>query len=86
MYRMPNSFGRVYVVSHVSNTAHPTKEIDMSTIAKAIASLAVLSALAAPAAARFDGDDSALSAYARFGSEHNANSGHVLVNRPAAKG
>jgi hypothetical protein len=58
----------------------------MSTIAKVLASVAVLSALvAAPASARFDGDDSALSAYARFGADHNGHqSADVLVNRPGA--
>jgi hypothetical protein len=54
----------------------------MTTITKTIASLAILSALAVPASARFDGDDSALSAYANFGSAQNAQSADVLVNRP----
>jgi hypothetical protein len=44
----------------------------MTTITKIIASVAILSALvAAPASARFDGDDSALSAYATFAGQHN---------------
>jgi hypothetical protein len=53
----------------------------MSTITKVLASVAVLSALvAAPASARFDGDDSALSAYPRFRAEHNVQGGNVVVN------
>lgn len=52
----------------------------MTTITKVIASFALLSVLAAPASARTDGDDSAQSAYAQFGSAHSAQS--VLVNRP----
>jgi hypothetical protein len=44
----------------------------MATIIKVIASLAFLSVLAtAPASARIDGDDSALSAYATFGAQHS---------------
>jgi hypothetical protein len=55
----------------------------MSTITKIIASVAVLSALAvAPASARIDGDDSALSAYATFGGQHNVQPAqNVHVNR-----
>jgi hypothetical protein len=53
----------------------------MTTITKIIASVAVLSALAvAPASARIDGDDSALSAYATFGAQ--VQSADILVNRP----
>ena len=73
----------MYVAS-VSNTAHPnTGETTMNTITKTIASLAVLSALAAPASARFDSDEGGLSAYARFGSQQNVQSADVLVNRPS---
>jgi hypothetical protein len=55
----------------------------MTTITKVVASVAFLSVLAAaPASARIEGDDSALSAYADFGSAHNAPSADVLVNRP----
>jgi hypothetical protein len=44
----------------------------MSTITKVIAALAFMSVLAmASAQARVDGDDSALSAYATFGGQHN---------------
>jgi hypothetical protein len=54
----------------------------MSTMTKILASVALLSLLAAPASARIDGDDSALSAYARFGAEQHVQSADVLVNRP----
>ena len=53
----------------------------MTTITKIIASVAILSALAAaPALARFDSDEGGLSAYAQFGSHQSA---QVLVNRPS---
>lgn len=55
----------------------------MTTIAKLIAAVAFVSALAAPASARFDGDDSALSAYSDFGSAHNVRSAQIFVNRPS---
>jgi hypothetical protein len=54
----------------------------MSTIAKAIASVAVLSALAVPASARFDANDSVLSADATFGVERAAQGATILINRP----
>jgi len=51
----------------------------MTTITKIIASVAILSALAAaPASARFDSDEGGLSAHAQFGPAQN-----VLINRPA---
>jgi hypothetical protein len=58
----------------------------MSTITKVIASVAVLSALAAaPASARIDGDEGGASAYPRFKSERSLTtespSWHV-INRP----
>jgi hypothetical protein len=58
-------------------------ETQMNTITKILAFAAVLSALAvAPASARFDGDDSTLSAYATFGGQHHVDPADVLVNRP----
>jgi hypothetical protein len=54
----------------------------MTTITKVVASLAILSALAAPASARFDSDEGGLSAYPRFGAERNVQAADVLVNRP----
>jgi hypothetical protein len=51
----------------------------MNTFTKTIASLAILSALAAPAAARSDSDEGHLSAYAQVG--QSAQSANILVNR-----
>ena len=75
-YRIPSFFGRVYVrPCQVSNTAHPnTQETNVTTITKIIASVAILSALAAaPASARFDSDEGGLSAHAQFSSAQNVN-------------
>ena len=58
----------------------------MSNIVKIIASVVFLAALAAPASARFDADDSALSAYPRFGSGQRMqhwSAPDTLINRPA---
>ena len=56
----------------------------MTTITKTYRLVAILSALARrlPRLAS-TADEGGLSAYARFGSEHNVKSAQVLVNRPS---
>ncbi len=57
----------------------------MSNIVKIIASVAFLSALAAPVSARFDADEGGLSAYPRFGAEFRMqhwSAPGTLINRP----
>lgn len=55
----------------------------MNTITKTIASLAILSALAAPASARSDSDEGYLSAFASNGNAQSVQSANILVNRQA---
>lgn len=56
----------------------------MSTLTKAVASLALLALLAAPASARIEGDEGGLSAYPQFGAERNSDwrAPGTFVNRP----